>query len=178
MADVRSRGIVQVYTGNGKGKTSAAWGQVLRAVGHGWHAGVVRFLKSADSGEVTAAERLAPDVEVFGFTSDYDANINQSGSDLLRSESGVNYQTALKLVMSGKYDLIVLDEINNVLNYGFIDESDVIDLMNNRPPHVNLIFTGRYAPLSLIEAADLVTEMADVKHPFSSGEESRKGIEY
>ncbi|MHB0999349.1 MAG: cob(I)yrinic acid a,c-diamide adenosyltransferase [Armatimonadota bacterium] len=178
MSDFESRGIVQVYTGCGKGKTSAAWGQALRAAGHGLYVCVVRFLKPEISGEVLASEHLKPYISVFGYTSPYDACADQRHSDILRSESRSNFQLAVESVKSDRYDLVVLDEINNVLDYGFVSLDEMINLINNRPPHVDIILTGRYAPSSVIDISDLITEMLDIKHPFTAGEKSRRGIEY
>lgn len=173
-----SRGIVQVYTGSGKGKTSAAWGQALRAAGHGWKVAVVRFMKPGASGEVNAAARLAPEISVFGKTSPYDPTVNQRESAVLREESRENFRRAVELIGSAEYDLIVLDELNIVLHYGFVSEQELFDVLHKRAGHVGVVITGRYAPQWLLEAADLVTEMVDVKHPSAEGAAARAGIEY
>ncbi len=173
----QDRGIVQVYTGNGKGKTSAAWGQALRAVGRGWRVAVVRFLKPNTSGEVIAAERFIPDIDIFGSTSPYDAAADQRNSPILREESRRNFETASDLISSGDYDLVVLDELNVVLFYEFLNSGEVLPIISGRPEHVDLVITGRYAPDWLIGAADLVTEMADLKHPSVEGVPARIGIE-
>ncbi len=169
-----NRGIIQVYTGHGKGKTSAAWGQALRAVGRGWKVAVVRFMKPNTSGEVIAAEKLAPAIEVFGETSPYDAAGDQRNSLVLREESRRNFDGAADLISSGEYDLIVLDELNIALFYGFLEKDEVLPVLVNRPENVDIVITGRHAPDWLIEAADLVTEMVEVKHP---NHPARLGIE-
>lgn len=174
----RTPGIVQVYTGNGKGKTTAAWGQALRAMGHGMNVCIVRFLKSASSGEVKAAERFRANLSVLGRTSPYDATIDQRGSQQLRDETQANFLLAVALIESGEYDLIVLDEINNAMDYGFVSASEMLSVMARRPPHVSLVLTGRYSPPAIVDASDLVTEMIDVKHPFADGGNARRGIEY
>lgn len=174
----QGRGIVQVYTGDGKGKTTAAWGQALRAVGHGYRVAVVRFLKPTDSGEVKAAARLSPELAVFGHTSPYDPNVDQRSSRKLRSDSRRNFDEACGLIRSGEYDLVVLDEMNVVLHYRFVSVQELLKALDERPPHVEVILTGRYAPGSLIDAADLVTEMTEVKHPLEAGLGARRGIEY
>lgn len=172
------KGIVQVYTGNGKGKTSAAWGQALRAVGHGWKVAVIRFLKSGGSGEVSAAGQLAANISVFGHSSPYNAKEDQQSSEQLKIDSQENFRIAAEQINSGKYDLVVLDEINPVLHYKFILIDEFLDVIQNRPPSLDLILTGRYAPELLISTADLVTEMKDLKHPFADGIKARSGIDY
>jgi len=161
----RDRGIIQVYTGNGKGKTSAAWGQALRAVGRGWKVAVVRFMKRNTSGEVIAAETLVPAISLFGKTSPYDPAADQRRSPILREESRRNFEIAADLISSGEYDLVVLDELSIALFYDFLDKDEVLPVLLSRPEHVDLVITGRHAPDWLIEAADLVTEMVEVKHP-------------
>jgi cob(I)alamin adenosyltransferase len=170
--------LLHVYTGNGKGKTTAAWGQALRAIGRGWKVAIVRFMKTTDSGEVIAAERLSPDLVVVGETSLYDPCVDQRGSAKLRNESKRNFEKAEELVLSGDFDLVVLDEINIVLHYDFISEYQMLHLLHRRPKHTEIIMTGRYAPDWLIEAADLVTQMVEIKHPSDAKMKARKGIEY
>ena len=177
MADTRN-GIVQVYTGNGKGKTTAAWGQALRAVGRGWKVAVVRFLKPDPSGEDAVAERLSPDVTLFGRTSPYDPTVDQRENTVLRDESRGSFEQAASIVKSGEYDLVVLDEINVVLHYGFVSAREFLDALAERPSHVEVVATGRYAPEELVQAADLVTEMRDIKHPAKLGLAARRGVEY
>ena len=174
----RKRGLIQVYTGSGKGKTTAAWGQAVRAVGHGWKVAVVQFLKPRTSGEFTAAERLSPNLAVFGCTRPYDPRVDQRKSTELRDDSRRNFEIAKDIISSGVWDLVVLDEINIALHYDFISRDEMLDLLSARPEHVEIVLTGRYAPDWLINAADLVTEMAAVKHPAEQGTEAHKGIEY
>lgn len=171
------RGLVQVYTGDGKGKTTAAWGQALRAVGAGFRVAVVQFLKPQESSEVKAAKSL-PNLTVLGQTRPYDARIDQRNSVELEADSRKNFETASDLVLSGEYDMVILDEMNVVLEYGFVTPEEMLDLLGKRPEHTEVIVTGRYAPKWLVEAADLVTEMREVKHPSSNSIKARKGIEY
>lgn len=171
-------GIVQVYTGTGKGKTTAAWGLALRAVGHGHAVAVVQFLKPSSSGEVRAAERFEDQLSVFGETRPYDPGLDQRGSDELRVDSRRNLDTAREAMLSGRYDLVVLDEINMVLWYEFVSRDEMLRFLAARPNGVELVLTGRYAPDWLISAADLVTEMTAVKHTSDTGMKARKGIEY
>lgn len=170
--------MIQVYTGNGKGKTTAAWGLALRAVGRGLKVAVVRFLKPNTSGEVVAGERFAPELAVFGHTRPYDACANQRDCPELREDSRENFRMASELTLSGDYDLVVLDEINMVLFYDFVTREEMLGLLMNAPKKTEIVLTGRYAPDWLIEAADLVTEMTEIKHPANEGQPARKGIEF
>lgn len=172
------KGIVQTYTGSGKGKTSAAWGQALRAAGYGKRIAITGFLKNRNSGELSAAERLRPEVSVFGYTSVYDPNEDQRHSDALKEETRSLFRRAAELIKSGDFDLVILDEINTVLDYEFVGEEELISAIDARPDHVDIILTGRYAPESVVSASDLVTEMKEIKHPFSNGKKARSGIEY
>lgn len=172
------KGLVQVYTGCAKGKTTAAWGQALRAVGHGWKVAIVQFLKSPTSGERIASERLRPNMAVFGQTSPYNPCVDQRTSKKLREESRDNFEIAVEKILSGDWDMIVLDEINMAFYYGFVGRDEVLELLRERSPHTELVFTGRYAPDWLIDAADLVTEMTEIKHPAKNGIKAREGTEY
>jgi cob(I)alamin adenosyltransferase len=171
------RGLVQVFTGNGKGKTTAALGTVLRAAGHGRKIFIVFFMKGDYAyGEFDALLKL-PNVEIFksGFRQFTDPlNIKKEE----REEAVSALAAARRAVNSGKYDLVVLDEVNVALEYKLIKLDDVIRLIKEKPPRVEIIMTGRYADNRLLEIADLVTEMVKVKHPFDKGIKARKGIEY
>lgn len=175
---MKTRGLVQIYTGSGKGKTTAAWGQALRAVGRDMTVAVVRFLKSPDSGEVKAVGCLFPSLAVFGETTAYDPTVDQRSSPRIREETERNFELARQIIMSGSYDVVVLDEINMALHYGQVAESEMLDLLRSRPDRTEIVCTGRNAPDWLIEEADLVTEMVEVKHPMHRGIKARKGIEY
>jgi cob(I)alamin adenosyltransferase len=171
------QGLVQVFTGNGKGKTTAALGTILRAAGHGLKIFIVFFMKGDYAyGEFEALLKL-PNVEILksGFRQFTDPlNIKPE-----EKEQAVKaLAAATKAINSGRYDLVVLDEINVALEYKLIELDDVIKLIANKPANVELILTGRYAENRLLEMADLVTEMVKVKHPFDKGIKARKGIEY
>jgi len=171
------KGLVQVFTGNGRGKTSAALGTVLRAVGQGLRACIVFFMKGDyPYGEQTALARL-PDVTVarFGFQSFCDPN---HVTEEEKEEARKALATAQEAMLSGQYDLVVLDEVNVATAWELVALDEVLKLVNDRPQNVELILTGRYADTRLIEIADLVTEMHKVKHPFDKGIMARKGIEY
>ncbi|HET6454071.1 MAG TPA: cob(I)yrinic acid a,c-diamide adenosyltransferase [Armatimonadota bacterium] len=171
------RGLVQVYTGSGKGKTTAAWGLALRAVGAGCKVAVVQFLKPQESSEVKAAKSI-PNLSIYGKSRPYDARLDQRESAELREDSRRDFGIASVLIASSDYDMVVLDEMNIVLEYGFVTCEEMLDVLRDRPDHTEVVLTGRYAPNWLIEAADLVTEMKEIKHPANGGVQARKGIEF
>ncbi len=177
MAAKNGPGLVQVFTGNGKGKTTAALGTVLRAAGHGLKIYIVFFMKGDyDRGEFTALAKF-PNVEVSrsGFRKFVDpAHITPEEKEQAR----LALAAAREAVTGGRYDLVVLDELNVAVGYGLVGLDEVIRLIKERPSHVELIITGRHADQRLIEMADLVTEMVKVKHPYDRGVKARKGIEY
>jgi cob(I)alamin adenosyltransferase len=170
-------GLVQVYTGNGKGKTTAAFGLALRAVGRGLKVYVIQFIKGGfDYGELYVVDKL-PNLKLKAFGRGKFITEKPAGKeDVKLAEEALALAEAV--VRSGKYDIVILDEINVALHLGLIKTEKVLELMKNRPKHVELILTGRYAPNEIIEVADLVTEMREVKHPFNKGYQARKGIEY
>lgn len=171
------RGMVQLFTGNGKGKTSAALGAVLRALGHGMKVFIVFFMKgNYPYGEFSTLSRLSNvDVASFGFRRRTDlANLKPEEIE----QAKLALSAARQAMLSGNYDLVVLDEVNVAVNFKLIDVDEVIKLVNDKPPKVELILTGRYADARLIELADLVTEMVKLKHPYDKGVMARKGIEY
>lgn len=171
------KGLVQIFTGNGKGKTTAAMGAVVRAAGHGFKVMVVSFMKGVyDYGEYKTLSKI-PNVEIslFGFRHLIDpSNVKPEEKE----EAGKALAKAREAMLSGEYDLVVLDEVNVALSYNLIEVGEVIRLIDDKPPGVELILTGRYVDNGLIERADLVTEMVKVKHPYDKGIKARKGIEY
>lgn len=171
------KGLIQVYTGNGKGKTTAAFGLALRAVGRGLKVYAIQFIKGGfDYGELYVVDRLPNlKLEAFGrgkFVTEKPAD----KADVKAAEEAL--ALAEKVVKSGEYDIVILDEINVALHLELIKVEKVLKLLKNKPKHVELLLTGRYAPNEIIEVADLVTEMKEIKHPYSKGYEARKGIEY
>jgi cob(I)alamin adenosyltransferase len=171
------KGLVQVFTGNGKGKTTAALGTILRAAGHGFRVFIVFFMKgNYDYGEFSTLAKL-PNVDMasFGFRQLTDpANIKPEEIEQAR----LALAAAREAVLSGNYDLVVLDEVNVALDFKLIELDEVVKLIGDKPPEVELILTGRYADTRIIKLADLVTEMVNVRHPFDKGIKARKGIEY
>lgn len=177
MAMQDRKGLVQIFTGNGKGKTTAALGTVVRAAGHGLKIFIISFMKGDYAYGEYKALSVFPNIEVskFGFRHFVDpTNIKPEE----REEAKAALAAARDAVTSGKYDLVLLDEVNVALGWNLIDIEEVIKLIEDKPPHVELILTGRYADNRLLEMADLVTEMVKVKHPFDKGIKARKGIEY
>jgi cob(I)alamin adenosyltransferase len=177
LTPVTRKGLVQVFTGNGKGKTTAAVGTIVRAAGHGLRVFLVSFMKGNYAyGEYRTLSKI-PGVEIAQF-----GRRKFTDPSRIHPEEKAQAEAALaaarKAVMSGDYDLVVLDEVNVAVRYDLILLEDVIRLIRERPPRVELILTGRYADNRLLEAADLVTEMVKVKHPFDAGIKARKGIEY
>jgi cob(I)alamin adenosyltransferase len=171
------KGLVQVYTGNGKGKTSAAFGLALRAIGRGLKVYIIQFIKGGfDYGELYMIDKL-PNLTLKAFGRGKFVTEKPPGKeDVKFAEDALNL--AKKVVGSGEYDIVILDEINVALNLKLIKTEDVVELMKSKPKHVELVLTGRCAPNEIIEVADLVTEMREVKHPYSKGFQARKGIEY
>jgi cob(I)alamin adenosyltransferase len=171
------KGLVQVYTGNGKGKTSAAFGIALRAIGRGLKVYIIQFIKGGfNYGELYMVDKL-PNLELKAFgRGKFITERPPEKEDIKLAEEAL--QLAEKVVESGEYDIVILDEINVALNLELISLEKVLELIKSKPKHVELVLTGRYAPNEIIEVADLVTEMKEVKHPFNKGYEARKGIEY
>jgi len=171
------KGLVQVYTGDGKGKTSAAFGLALRAVGRGLKVYIIQFIKGGfDYGELYIVEKI-PNLKLSTFgRGRFVTEIPPSEEDSKFAREA--FELAKKVVKSGKYDVVILDEVNVALNLKMISTDEVMDLIKNKPKHVELILTGRYAPVQIIDAADLVTEMKEVKHPYAQGVPPRKGIEF
>ncbi len=172
----RSPSLVLVHTGHGKGKSTAAFGTMLRAVSRGWKVAVVQFLKSGSwkVGEEKIGRQLGVDWWVLGDGFTWDS-ANMSETEAVAREA---WSFTQRLVSEGAHRLVVLDEVTYPLNWGWIDEAQMRDMIRNRPAHVSLILTGRDAPATLIEEADTVTEMVKVKHAFDQGIMARRGIDY
>jgi cob(I)alamin adenosyltransferase len=171
------RGLVIVHTGKGKGKTTAAMGMAMRCVGHGMKVGIVQFVKGVwDTGERRVLARF-PDLCVMramgeGFTWDT--------QDLKRDLAAARraFDAAKEMIADSSFRMVVLDELNIVLRYGYLPLDEVLETLRNKPHGLHVVVTGRNAKEELIEAADLVTEMALVKHPFRAGVKAQAGVEY
>ncbi len=171
------RGYVQVLTGDGKGKTTAALGTALRALGHGLRVCIVVFMKGDfPYGEWHTLSQL-PNVKVakFGF-SDFTDPANVKPEEIEQAKQALAF--AREAILSGSYDLIVLDEVNVAVAWKLVELDEVLKLIDDKPPNVELILTGRYANIELVKVADLVTECLKIKHPYDEGVTSREGIEY
>ena len=174
--DKLDRGLVQVYTGNGKGKTTAAFGLALRAIGRGLKVYVIQFIKGGfDYGELYIVDKL-PNLTLKAFGRGKFIVDKPSKEDIKSAEEALSL--AESVVKSGEYDIVILDEINVALNLKLISLERVLGLIKNKPRHVEIVLTGRYAPNEIIEIADLVTEMKEVKHPYNKGCQARRGIEF
>jgi cob(I)alamin adenosyltransferase len=174
---IKFKGYIQVYTGNGKGKTTAALGVALRAAGHGLKTYIGQFLKGQDYGELVAIGKLTPwiEIEQFGRKGFIHVTKDPDEVDFKKARSGL--KKCLAAMVSGKYSIIILDEVNVALYFKLITEKDLHDFLDKRPENVEVILTGRYAPASVVKRADLVTEMKEIKHYYQKGIQSRKGIE-
>ena len=172
----RAPSLVLVATGDGKGKSTAAMGTALRAVARGWPVCVVQFMKSGKwaSGEARALSQLGVEWHTLGDGFTWDSDDLERSADIARQAWAV----ARDAMMSGRFRLVVLDEVTYPVNWGWIPEEDVLAALSGRPPKVNVFLTGRDAPASLVELADTVTEMRNVKHAFQAGTRAAKGIDY
>ena len=172
----RAPSIVLVTTGHGKGKTSAAIGVVVRAVGRGWPVAVVQFLKSGTwrTGEEKVCRELGVDWWAMG------AGFTWDSADLTQDQAiaAQAWHHSRSVIEAGDHPLVVLDEITYPLNWGWIDSAEVLATIQRRPSHVNIMCTGRNAPAPLIDIADTVTDMTNVKHAYQKGIRAKKGIDY
>lgn len=171
------QGYIQVYTGNGKGKTTAALGLAVRAAGHGLHTVIVQFMKGwIDYGELQGAKMLAPYVEIH--QAGRDTFVNRKNPDPEDVRLALNgWQLAKRILLDGKADILVLDEINCAMDFGLIPGEEVVEALRNKPAGMEVVLTGRGAPAAVIEIADLVTEMKEVKHYYAKGVDARVGVE-
>jgi cob(I)alamin adenosyltransferase len=171
------KGLVQVYTGNGKGKTTAAFGQALRAIGQDYRVCVIQFMKGRKYGEFLAGEKYLPNLTLHlaGLDS-FVMRENPAPLDIELARRGLTL--AREAITSGDYDMVILDELNVAADFKLIPLADVIDLIKNKPATVDLILTGRYAPPEVVALADTVSEIREVRHHYNTGIKERAGIEY
>lgn len=170
-------GLIQVYTGDGKGKTTCALGLALRAVGQGFKVFIIHFMKGRQTGEACAATRLAPEMTLRYFGRGNLVNLRAPApEDLALVQEG--WTLARQVLAAGEHDLVVLDEINLALTYNLIPLEEALEALRRRPPWVEVVLTGRQAPPALVELADLVTEMRPIKHYYEAGVKARRGIEW
>ncbi|NLK07108.1 MAG: cob(I)yrinic acid a,c-diamide adenosyltransferase [Firmicutes bacterium] len=170
-------GLIQVYTGDGKGKTTAALGQALRAAGRGLKVFMAQFMKGQQTGELLIAPKLSPQLVIKQYG---------SGEFIIGREPSAEEQALAQMALfefkealhSGEYDILILDEISHAIQLGLVGLKDVLGMLKRRPNYVELILTGSGMPKEIIRHADLVTEMIAVKHPYEQGIEARMGIEF
>jgi len=173
-------GLVIVYTGGGKGKTTAALGMALRAVGHGKRICMIQFIKGSwHYGEMDSAGRLAPEFEMTaagrGFVGIID---DKSPREDHRKAAQEAARISREKISSNEYDLVILDEINYAVNLGLVDLQDVIGMIRTKPGGLDLVLTGNHARQEVIDLADLVTEMREIKHPYRAGIKARRGVDF
>ena len=169
------KGYTQVYTGNGKGKTTASIGLIIRALGNGLKVYMGQFMKGQKYGELDTLEKLGVLVERFGTENCIISPEHITDLDIAKAKEG--YQRVEEILLSKKYDLVILDEICVSTYFKLITKEEILHLMKIKPEETELILTGRYAPKEILELADLVTEMKEVKHYYNSGVMARDGIE-
>ncbi len=173
----REKGLLIVHTGKGKGKTTAAMGLALRALGHGQKVGLVQFVKGAwASGERDALARFDDMITIRVMGEGFTWETQDRDRDI--AAAGAAWQAALDMLADPSYRLVILDELNIVLRYDYLPLAEVLAGLSAKPPDQHVVVTGRNAPPALIEAADLVTEMTLVKHPFRAGVKAQPGIEF
>ncbi len=194
-----TKGLIHVYTGGGKGKTTCSLGLAMRASGHNLTSYMIQFLKGGDTGELFAVQKYAPylkivqfgkdalkekQMKIFGFGHQDENKLDEDEIYVFPSDneekepSRMALEHAKYIISSGMYDLVILDEINCAMDKKLISVSEVVDILSHKPPHVEVVLTGRGAPKEVIEVADYVTVMERVKHPYDKGIMARKGIEY
>jgi cob(I)alamin adenosyltransferase len=172
----KKKGLIIVNTGDGKGKTTAALGVALRACGYGMKVIMLQFFKGKwKYGELRSAPKLGTfEIRPMGHGFTWESKDIEVDKRMV----GEAWQAACAEMLSGKYDLVILDEINYALSYGFLPVEEVVEFLKNKPPMLHVILTGRKAKSEIIEIADMVTEMRDIKHPFQQGIAAQKGIEF
>jgi cob(I)alamin adenosyltransferase len=169
------RGLILVNTGNGKGKSTAAFGVAFRALGQGLTVSIIQFIKGKwKTGEAKAAERFGLELAAMGKGFTWESKNIEEDKALMREA----WRVASQKILSGAYDLIILDEINYVLGYGYVPVEEVVRTLQSRPAHVHVLLTGRNAPDEIISIADCVTEMRDIKHPYRNGIPAQKVIDF
>jgi cob(I)alamin adenosyltransferase len=172
----RADSLVIVNTGNGKGKSSSAFGMMIRGVARGWNVAVVQFIKSGDwkVGEEKIGRELGVDWHAFGEGFTWDSN--DMSNDIAHAREG--WAKAVELLQAGEHQLVIFDELTYLSSFGWLPITDVVSAISARPSHVNVIVTGRDAAPELIDIADTVTEMVEVKHAYQQGIRAMRGLDY
>lgn len=177
---MENKGYIHIYMGDGKGKTTCALGLAFRSIGAGFKVMMVQFLKNWHTSELDSINLLGDKFEIFRIESkkDFTYNLNEEEIKLLKEEIKIELNKTKEFISSGDYDLIILDEVLGAIQGGFIDESEIIEIMKNKPMNLELILTGRNASEDIIDNADLVSRIDKVKHYYDNGILARVGIEY
>ena len=171
------KGLLIINTGDGKGKTTASLGMALRALGHGFKVCVIQFIKGSwKYGELESVRRFKDLMDFHVMGRGFTRNSKDMGKD--REMARKAWEFARKAILSGKYKMVILDELTYLIKYRMVDEKEVVDFLIHRPPTPHIVVTGRNATRSLMEAADMVTEMKALKHPYKAGVKAQQGIEY
>ena len=170
------RGYLQIYTGNGKGKSTAAFGLVLRAAGAGMSVYIAQFVKGRNYSEITAVRQHLPQITIRQFGRGFFIVERPTDEDVAAAREGL--AVVSEVLTTGAYDMVILDEATIAIYYDLFTVGELIEILKTRAAGCEVVITGRYAPEELIEAADLVTEMREVKHYYRQGIEAREGIEY
>lgn len=173
----RRKGLVIVNTGDGKGKTTAALGLAFRALGSGFKVFMVQYIKGKwKTGEKKLADRLAPDIQILPMGDGFTWDTQNPAQDI--ATTAKIWEVSQEAIRSGRYDMVILDEINVVMKLGYLDPTTVVDFLKTRDPRMHVVLTGRGAPPAVVEFADLVSEIAPIKHPYKSGVKAQQGIEF
>jgi cob(I)alamin adenosyltransferase len=173
----RRRGLIIVNTGDGKGKTTAALGLAFRAIGSGFKVFMVQYIKGKwKTGEKKLADRLAPDIEIRPMGDGFTWDTKNPAQDIATTLK--IWDVSKDAISSGKWDIVILDEINVVMKLGYLDPQVVVDFLKTRDPRQHVVLTGRGAPPAVIEIADIVSEVVPVKHPYRQGVKAQLGIEF
>jgi cob(I)alamin adenosyltransferase len=174
MCKEKRKGYIQVYTGDGKGKTTAALGLALRAVGAGMKVFIAQFVKGCDYSELESIKKLSEYITIKQYGREkfiYDVE----NEDIERARKGLN--EVKEIIRNGEYDIVILDEANIAVNLKLFSPQELIEIISSKPEHMEIVITGRYADPLIIEKADLVTEMVEIKHYYKNGVKARNGIE-
>lgn len=177
MDNKSKKGLIIVNTGDGKGKTTAALGTAFRALGYNYKVCMVQFIKGSwHYGELDAAKKFSENFELLPMGEGFTWDTKDKARDTKTAHN--TWEVCKEKILSGKYKIVVLDEINIALSYNYLDVREVVDFLKGKPEDLHVILTGRDAPPEIVELADMVTEMKAIKHPFKSGIKAQKGIEY
>lgn len=172
-----TNGLISVFTGAGKGKTTAALGLTFRALGHGQRVFFIQFIKGKwKTGEANLAKQFPEQLDFYTMGTGFTWKSDNLERDRLAARQA--WEMAVNAINEKQYDMIVLDELTYLIHYGMIDEDEIMAVLTKKPDKLHLVVTGRYASAGLLAAADLITEMKAVRHPYASGVSAQKGFEY